>query len=1226
MKLRFKPFSDFVEKRTIARTRNRYADSSVLTLDVAKGKIAAVVRGSKKYVVKIEFNSDEVTKTNCSCPYDDAGVCKHIVNVLVHADEQLTREGDVSSSSLALAEDQNLCRIDGTFILENTSVLDLDERQIERMSIRERRNMYSSWEVLQIHNATIEVDEMVGMVSHSHGMNEEFEIVAKNGNTLLNCTCSNTTELLCKHLNFVLSEMMRSEPLRYSFDHEARQAALRKSAADMGMKNPQDLDAIFGITVERNRLYIEPKISILNLNANSVTNLKQELIPEFKFPKVAKEKEFLHFLVVSENQYSEQLDFVWMKAPLTQSGTFKSPVTAVEILEEMKADVQPDMLPFYLSLLHGQLSATKVSDLNEQMGRVKQIVQNPLNLPFYYFDRRGVFNAKVTPKTLEQIALQKVDCSATISVKQQNEYFVMSCTVQIGPQILPSKRVKIVGSLFFWEGKTLNFIDNPAVLRVIDFFKENKHEVFIHSSQFEEFQETFLQKLEQTIAVHYEFVKKAPAKLVKQQSLDAITEYMIYLSESEDYILITPVVAYGETEVAALSRRSIFAANPAGGMYSIERKELLEQRFIRAVRETHPSFDDQHETDFFYLHKQEFLESGWFLDAFEHWRANEFSILGFNQLKNNRMNANKMKVQTSVNSGIDWFEIHAKVKFGDQEVGLKEIQKAVLNKTRYVKLGDGTLGVMPTEWVDKFGSYFRSGTIKDSFIKTHHTNFQIIDDLFEKEVLSNEALLKLNDYREKLANFHSIGATAVPEKLNATLRDYQKEGLNWLNFLDEFGFGGCLADDMGLGKTIQMIAYMLHQQEKGNSEANLVVVPTSLLFNWQVELDKFAPHLKRLIVYGADRNTKSVDFSKYDIVLTSYGTMLSDIELLKNYYFNCIILDESQAIKNPSSKRYKAARLLQGRQRIAMTGTPVENNTFDLYSQLSFAVPGLFGTAQRFKDEYSTPIDKFQDGKRASELQQKIHPFVLRRTKTQVAKELPEKTEIVLHCEMGAEQQRVYDAYKKQFQLFLSQPDSDALNGGSLHVLQGLTKLRQICNSPALLSDDEYYGNESAKLTVLMENILSLKDDHKILVFSQFVGMLELVKVALEAENIAYTYLTGKTKNREAEVNKFQDDDSIRVFLISLKAGGTGLNLTKAEYVFLIDPWWNPAVENQAIDRAHRIGQENKVVAIRLITPNTIEEKIMELQSRKNQLVQDLVHTDASILKQLSKEDLMRMV
>ena len=296
---------------------------------------------------------------------------------------------------------------------------------------------------------------------------------------------------------------------------------------------------------------------------------------------------------------------------------------------------------------------------------------------------------------------------------------------------------------------------------------------------------------------------------------------MIYLSESEDYISITPVVAYGETEVAALSRRSIFAENPAGGLYSIERREILEQRFVRAIREQHPLFDEQHETDFFYLHKQEFLESGWFLDAFEKWRKNEFSILGFNQLRDNRMNAHKMSVQTSVSSGIDWFEIHAKVNFGDEVAGLKEVQKAVLNKTRYVKLGNGTLGVMPNEWMDKFGSYFRSGVIKDDFIKTHHTSFQLIDDLFEKEVLSEEAVLKLEDYQEKLANFQSITTTKVPKKLNATLRDYQKEGLNWLNFLDEFGFGGCLADDMGLGKTIQMIAYILHQLEKGRNRCQL---------------------------------------------------------------------------------------------------------------------------------------------------------------------------------------------------------------------------------------------------------------------------------------------------------------------------------------------------------------------------------------------------------------------
>ena len=726
--------------------------------------------------------------------------------------------------------------------------------------------------------------------------------------------------------------------------------------------------------------------------------------------------------------------------------------------------------------------------------------------------------------------------------------------------------------------------------------------------------------------MNYEFVKPAPAKIVKKEALDSITEYMIYLSDSDDYIVITPVVSYGETEVAALSQRSIYVENPAGGMYSVERNEAAERRFLKTIIAQHPHFQDQNETDFFYLHKQEFLESAWFLEAFENWRSHNYSILGFNQLKNNRLNANKMSVSTKVNSGIDWFEVKANVKFGNQEVSLKDIQKSVLNKSRYIQLGDGTLGIMPQEWINHFGQFFRSGTLNGDSIRLHHTNFQLIDELFEQEVQSEETQLKLENYRHKMAQFHAIQTTEVPKKLKATLRDYQKEGLNWLNFLDEFGFGGCLADDMGLGKTIQMIAYLLQQQEKGNMDANLVIVPTSLLFNWELELDKFAPHLNRLVIYGPDRQTKKVDFSKYDIVLTTYGTMLSDVEHLRKYVFNCIILDESQAIKNPDSKRYKAARLLEGRQRLVMTGTPIENNTFDLFAQFSFAVPGLFGSAKRFADEYSTPIDKFQETKRAIELQQKIHPFVLRRTKVQVAKELPEKTEMILHCEMGAEQQRVYDAYKKEFQLYLSKQDTDSLNRNSLHVLQGLTKLRQICNSPALLSDEEYYGHESAKLNVLMEQIRSLKKEHKILVFSQFVGMLDLVKVALEKEEIAYSYLTGKTKNRQEQVDLFQEEEEVRVFLISLKAGGTGLNLTKAEYVFLIDPWWNPAVENQAIDRAYRIGQENKVVAVRLITPNTIEEKIIELQSRKKQLVQDLVHTDTKILKQLSKDDLMGML
>src|SRR5699024_1026901 len=377
-----------------------------------------------------------------------------------------------------------------------------------------------------------------------------------------------------------------------------------------------------------------------------------------------------------------------------------------------------------------------------------------------------------------------------------------------------------------------------------------------------------------------------------------------------------------------------------------------------------------------------------------------------------------MSVSTSVSSGIDWFDIHADINFGDQKVGLKEIQKSVRNKSRYVNLDDGTKGVLPQEWIDKFSSYFRSGEIKEGRIRTHKSHFGMIDELFEQEVLADEVKIELERFKEKLANFHSIRNVEVPKKLKAQLRDYQKEGLNWLHFLDEFGFGGCLADDMGLGKTIQILAYFLSLIEKGNTGTNLVVVPTSLLFNWETEIEKFAPELAYKIAYGPNRNTKNIPFDKYDVVLTSYGTMLNDVEILKEIPFNVIVLDESQAIKNPSSKRYKASRLLQARQRLVATGTPVENNTFDLYAQLSFAVPGLLGSARGFSTDYSTPIDKFKDDKRARELQKKVHPFILRRTKKQVATELPEKTEMVVQCKMGNEQRRVYDIYKKEFQRF----------------------------------------------------------------------------------------------------------------------------------------------------------------------------------------------------------------
>ena len=325
-----------------------------------------------------------------------------------------------------------------------------------------------------------------------------------------------------------------------------------------------------------------------------------------------------------------------------------------------------------------------------------------------------------------------------------------------------------------------------------------------------------------------------------------------------------------------------------------------------------------------------------------------------------------------------------------------------------------------------------------------------------------------------------------------------------------------------LGKTIQIIAFILSQRTKRKHNTNLVVVPTSLLFNWQAEVAKFAPSIKIYTHYGIGREKSTSQFGDYEIILTTYGMLLSDIHFLRDYSFNYIFLDESQAIKNPDSQRYKASRMLQSRNKVVLTGTPVENNTFDLYGQLSFACPGLLGNKAYFNDVYSVPIDKFSDKKRGIELQKRINPFILRRTKKQVATELPEKTEMVIYCEMGADQRKVYDACEKDIRDYLASQTEEQVHKSSMYVLKGILRLRQICNSPSILKDDEFYGDASSKIDVLMEQIENKSTQHKILVFSQFVSMLDLIKTELQTRNIPFEYLTGQTRNRAAKVNAFQ--------------------------------------------------------------------------------------------------------
>jgi non-specific serine/threonine protein kinase len=431
---------------------------------------------------------------------------------------------------------------------------------------------------------------------------------------------------------------------------------------------------------------------------------------------------------------------------------------------------------------------------------------------------------------------------------------------------------------------------------------------------------------------------------------------------------------------------------------------------------------------------------------------------------------------------------------------------------------------------------------------------------------------------------------------------------------------------MGTGKSVVTLAFLQSLKERGLSKrASLLVVPRSLVFNWEREAARFTPRLRLLNHASAERATDVSEFDDYDLIVTTYGLLRRDIEMLMHYEFNYLILDEAQAIKNPLAETAKSARLLRGAHRLTLTGTPVENNTVELWSQFAFLNPGLLGNADYFREEFATPIERKGDEAAAQFLRKMVYPFILRRTKDQVATDLPPRTERQMLCEMEPAQRKFYDDKRNYYRaLLLKLIEDEGINNARFKVLEGLLRLRQICNHPRLVQPS--FRGGSAKFELLMETLMTLHaEGHKALVFSQFVKMLKLIQVELKKRRVPFAYLDGQTRDRQERVDAFQEDPSVPFFLISLKAGGVGLNLTAADYVIHVDPWWNPAVEMQATDRTHRIGQLRPVFVHKLIVRDSVEEKILQLQERKRALVTQLIATESSFFKSLTADDVQTL-
>jgi len=583
------------------------------------------------------------------------------------------------------------------------------------------------------------------------------------------------------------------------------------------------------------------------------------------------------------------------------------------------------------------------------------------------------------------------------------------------------------------------------------------------------------------------------------------------------------------------------------------------------------------------------------------------------------------KIDLEVKENNDWFDINAMVCFGAYRIPFIQLKNHILNHKKEFILPNGEIAVIPDKWFSQYGNllHFAEGTTNIK-LRPHHIG--LVNDLAESEMANVTMSRKL----QRLSNFDELEEIEMPQNFAGHLRPYQKAGYNWFHFLKQHHFGGCLADDMGLGKTIQTLALLQKHKEDteagGGKATSLAIMPTSLIYNWLNEAKKFAPQLRLMVHTGTLRYKSPEVFANYDLVITTYGISRIDIDLFKSYFFDYVILDESQNIKNPSSKSFMAVKQLRSRFKLILSGTPVENSVNDLWTQMSFINPGLLGIQQFFQNEFVAPIEKKKDEDKARKLQALIKPFVLRRTKEQVATELPPKTENLFYCQMSEEQATVYENVKSEYRNELLRSLEDGTFAKKqIHVLQGLIKLRQIANHP-LMIDSEYEG-DSGKFENVVHTLSNVLDGgHKVLIFSQFVRQLNIYREHFDNENIPYVYLDGSTQNRGDVVKQFQEDEKTRVFLISIKAGGVGLNLTEADYVFILDPWWNPAVEQQAIDRTHRIGQTKNVFIYKFITKDTVEEKILALQQRKLSVARALITTEESFIKSLSVEDIKEIL
>ncbi len=1189
-----------------------------------------------------QFNNPDTLTLRCSCPYNLGNLCRHEVAALMYLQEMLDKN---LVDHKEAAYDQEHTQI---------TVKDFDARLIKRNSSATSFDKAEAH--IRTHKTPLEQasNDIVKAAINFEGKKWPVVLQRSDDNKLhTKCSCQSETKYpLCVHKTILLLGILKVKGGSFFQQIANRDKEKNKLLALYGYSLADDIKGKFDFSYREdgkpflrvldtsikrvNTIAAEPKPNIDNYTDGAQANQTVSVAQEVALQKLG--------LVI---QYGTAewphitIDAIQGEAADTDTG-FAGLVEKIDLIryvntslfsEEDQDAIQqirkflPSEIERYLNrnspfgTLWENAATEKTTALSEETKQLKAEYLYPKYRKLFEEkkEHKGVFFLP-TGKPFKTNHLQP----ATLSIQPASLSFIVK-------QVKGNYRVD---ASIVIEEERFAFSENKSgiatiVLRHNTFHLWHKEEdIFIAekldakgtleipAEVWPSMLENFILPLSQHYEVNFSNLKKTETK-------SSQPTMQLWLYEKGEYLLFQPIFYYQGYEVKGQDKERIVLADN-GKLKIMHRNKEAEEALFQKISSLHAAFVPYGNYDeALALRGPDILKNNWFFHFIDQLNQMKVPVTGMDSLIKFRFNTERPTTRIQVSNEIDWFDAKVDIHFGTQKVTVADIKKALLAKQQYVPLMDGSLGILPEDWINKYSILFRMGEGKGTGLRFSKYHINLIDELYDQRD-DEELFFKLEEKYDNLRHQSGIEKIDPPKHLENVLRNYQVSGYQWLNYLSKVNWGGILADDMGLGKTLQALTYLHYYKEQAGKLKALVVCPTTLIYNWENEINKFTPVLSKIIHHGPIRSQQLPFYEEAEIVITTYGTLRSDIKFMSAIPFDFVILDESQAIKNPTSKTAKAACLLEAKNRICLSGTPLQNNTFDIFAQMNFLNPGMLGSMEFFKQEFAIPIDKFNEKEQKEHLRRLLYPFILRRTKEQVAKDLPAKTETILFCEMGEEQREIYDSWRNDYRdKILGAIESKGIQQSQITILQALMKLRQICDSPAIMNEKDPYPNVSVKLEEIEREITENIGEHKALIFSQFLGMLALIRKKLEELEIPYSYFDGSTsvQDREKAIRNFQDNPECRIFLISLKAGGVGLNLTAADYVYIVDPWWNPAVEQQAIDRTHRIGQTKNIFAYRMICKDTIEDKILVLQARKKKLASELVADDTSFVKSLSKED-----